>query len=44
LVKMNLQAGWYSATFNATDLASGMYFARLTSGGRVLTMKLVVAQ
>ncbi len=44
LVNEKLQAGSYATTFDATGLASGIYFARLTLGGRTLTGKLVVAK
>jgi hypothetical protein len=44
LVNENLPAGSYTVQLNAEDLASGIYFARLASGGRMLTMKLVVAK
>jgi hypothetical protein len=44
LANENLPAGSYTVQLNAEDLASGIYFVRLASGGRVLTMKLVVAK
>jgi hypothetical protein len=44
LVNEKLPAGSYTVQLNAEDLASGIYFARLASGGRMLTMKLVVAK
>jgi hypothetical protein len=39
----NMQApGQYAVTFNAQDLASGVYFYRLQSGDMSITKKLVL--
>jgi hypothetical protein len=35
-------AGWHRYTFNATDLAAGMYFARITSGTFVDVKKMML--
>ncbi|MCP4581131.1 MAG: T9SS type A sorting domain-containing protein [candidate division Zixibacteria bacterium] len=40
LIDKHLQAGHYSAKFNADDLPSGMYFAKLTTGDRTAVIKL----
>ncbi len=37
-------AGYYETDFNATNLASGMYFYRLTAGNFVETKKMVVVK
>lgn len=41
LVNEAKAAGYYSVPFNASTLASGMYFARLTSGNHVQIKKLL---
>lgn len=40
LVNENLNAGSYETTFDATSLASGVYFYRLSCGGQSLSRKL----
>jgi hypothetical protein len=42
LVNEVKEAGFYSVQFNATHLASGIYFARLTSSGKTQMMKLML--
>lgn len=42
LVNENLAPGSYETTFDATSLASGVYFYRLQAGGLVQTKKLVL--
>jgi len=39
LIDNNLTAGTYDITFQASNLASGVYFYRLTTGSKVLTQK-----
>ena len=41
-VSMNLNAGYYETDFNASNLSSGVYFYRLTSGSFTDTRKLTV--
>jgi len=38
------QAGRYSATFNARNMAPGVYVARLETNGQLLTRKLILTQ
>lgn len=42
LVNGRQEAGWYTVTFNASALTSGVYFARLQAGGFSKTIKLVL--
>ena len=42
LVNEVREAGSYSVTFNASKLASGMYFAQLQSGGKQMMKKMTV--
>ncbi|MCP5064683.1 MAG: T9SS type A sorting domain-containing protein [Ignavibacteriae bacterium] len=42
LMNKNLKPGNYSEQWNATDYASGIYYAKLTSGTNVQTQKLVL--
>ncbi len=42
LVNESLAAGSYSATFNASNLASGLYIYRLRTGANVLTRKMTL--
>jgi cytochrome c peroxidase len=44
LVHENLQAGSYRATFDATGLANGVYFYRLTTGGVSQAKKMILAK
>ncbi len=40
----NRAAGRYESTFNASNLASGVYFYRLTAGEKVATMKMMLVR
>ena len=40
LINQDLQAGNYIVKFDAADLPSGMYFAKLTTGDRSAVVKL----
>jgi hypothetical protein len=42
LVNGVVEAGYHTVTFNAADLASGIYFYRIVAGKFVQTRKLVV--
>jgi photosystem II stability/assembly factor-like uncharacterized protein len=42
LVNEMKEAGWYSATFNASQFASGIYFARLQSGDKLQLKKMLL--
>ena len=42
LVNETLSAGAHSATFNASNLASGLYIYRLRTGSNVLTKKMTL--
>ena len=42
LVDQRENAGYYSVTFNAVNLPSGVYFCRLSAGGNSVTRKLVL--
>ena len=42
LTNSRLNAGSYTVTFNARDLASGIYFYRLVAGGLIITKKMVL--
>jgi len=42
LVNDNLQAGVYTASLNADDLPSGLYFVRLEAGGQLITRKIML--
>jgi hypothetical protein len=42
LVDNELAAGTYEATFNAIDMASGVYFYKLEAGGFTKTMKMMI--
>ncbi len=42
LVEMNLDAGFYTAKLNASNLPSGMYFYKLESGKFVTTKKMIL--
>jgi hypothetical protein len=44
LANENRQAGSYYITFNASALASGVYFYKLTAGDFTSTMKLVLVK
>jgi hypothetical protein len=44
LVNENLTAGSYRVKFDASGLASGVFFYRLVAGGQALTRKMVVAK
>jgi hypothetical protein len=44
LVHKRLAAGAHRAVFNADGLPAGVYFVRLTAGGRTLTRKLFLSQ
>jgi hypothetical protein len=44
LVNENQQAGFHEVHFNGTSLPSGLYFYRLTSGGFVQTLKMVLTK
>jgi hypothetical protein len=42
LVNEEKQSGFYEVTFNASNLAGGIYFYRLSSGGYIQTKKMVL--
>jgi endonuclease I len=42
LVNENLEAGYYQRTFNASNLASGIYFAKLSSADKTQIKKLML--
>jgi len=42
LVDQDVQAGYHSFTWNAGNIATGVYFYRLTSGSFVQTKKLIL--
>jgi hypothetical protein len=42
LVNQVQQAGHHTMTFNANNLASGMYYARLKAEGKVLIRKMML--
>ncbi|MCX6134413.1 MAG: DUF362 domain-containing protein [Ignavibacteriales bacterium] len=42
LVEAEQSAGYHSLTWNASDLSSGVYFARLTAGGFVQTRRMLL--
>ena len=42
LVNQNQEAGYHSITWNASNQASGMYFAKMIAGDIVQTQKLVL--
>lgn len=42
LIDSELNRGFYTATFNGTGMASGIYFYRLVTGNSVLTRKMVL--
>jgi len=42
LVNQNQTAGYHSITWNASNQASGMYFAKMIAGDVVQTQKLVL--
>ena len=42
LIDVQLSAGYHSLTWNAANVASGIYFYRLTSGSFVATKKLLL--
>ncbi len=44
LVDGQRPAGWHSATFDARDLASGMYLYRLEAGAQVITQQMVLVK
>ncbi len=44
LVSENKQPGSYSVTFNASNLASGVYFYRLNAGDYTNTMKMILVK
>ena len=44
LVNDKLEAGTYSATFETSGLASGIYFYRLTAGKYVETKRMILAK
>jgi hypothetical protein len=41
LVEGELEAGSHEATFDATDLSSGVYFYQLKAGNTILTRKML---
>jgi len=44
LIDSELNRGFYTATFDGTSLASGVYFYRLVTGNTVLTKKMVLVK
>jgi hypothetical protein len=44
LIDSDLNRGFYTATFNGTGMASGVYFYRLITGNSVLTKKMVLVK
>jgi hypothetical protein len=44
LVSESRNAGWHTATFDASALASGVYFYRLQAGAMVITRKLTLVK
>jgi len=44
LIDTELNRGFYTATFDGTGLASGVYFYRLVTGNSVLTKKMVLVK
>ena len=42
LVDQDLDAGYYTAYWNASSVASGIYFYRIISGNFVSTKKLIL--
>jgi len=44
LVNSDIEAGYHELQFNATNLASGVYFYRMQAGGYVETKKLLLVQ
>jgi len=42
LVNEEKKAGYYDVNFNASDIASGIYFYKLKAGNFVLTKKMVI--
>jgi len=44
LVNENLEAGYYQRTFNANNLASGVYFTRLQSNGKQMMKKMLLVK
>ena len=44
LVNEDKEAGYYSVTFNASKLSSGIYFAKLQSGDKVQLKKMMLIQ
>jgi hypothetical protein len=44
LVNENLQPGYYEATFDATGVASGVYFSKLVAGPFVATQKMLLVR
>jgi hypothetical protein len=44
LVNENLQAGTHERTFDAENLASGIYMYRLQAGGRAITRRMLLVR
>ena len=44
LVDRDQQAGIYQLAFNATDLASGVYFCRITAGRQARQIKMLLVK
>ena len=42
LINQNQEAGYHSITWNASNQASGMYFAKMIAGDVVQTQKLIL--
>lgn len=42
VISGQFEAGWHNAVWNAENLSSGMYFARLSAGSRTATVKMLL--